>query len=50
MNIDPLKYAEKIKQQRNAGADQIALLSVALEELQSEMEELKKKLEELKPS
>jgi regulator of replication initiation timing len=50
MNIDPIKYAGKITQQRNAALDQVAILSAAVETLQSEIEELKKKLEELKPS
>jgi thiamine kinase-like enzyme len=43
MNIDPLKYAEKLKEQRNAAQDQVALLSAVLEKLQSEIEELKSK-------
>jgi hypothetical protein len=50
MNIDPTKYAEKLSAQRNAALDQVAILSAAVDTLQSEMEELKKKLEELKPS
>jgi peptidoglycan hydrolase CwlO-like protein len=45
MNIDLNKYAEKLKQQRNASQDEVALLSAALETLQAEIEELKKKLE-----
>jgi thiamine kinase-like enzyme len=43
MNIGPLKYAEKLKEQRNAAQDQVALLSAVLEKLQSEIEELKSK-------
>jgi thiamine kinase-like enzyme len=50
MNIDPTKYAEKLSAQRNAALDQVAILSAAVDTLQSEIEELKKKLEELKPS
>ena len=47
MNIDPLKYASKLTQQRNSAQDQVALLSAAVESLQSEVEELKKKVQEL---
>jgi FtsZ-binding cell division protein ZapB len=50
MNIDPMKFAEKLKAQRNAALDEVSMLAAAVEALAAENDELKKKLEELKPS